>query len=762
MRDSSLKSTLNAHSWLNAAAAFLSVFSLCTLVNAQSPAIETSQVASVPSAAVVPQQVHFGGALPNRAGDTVEAVFRIYSGAEGGEPLWTETQKISVALDGSYTVLLGAASAQGLPQTVFGSGQARWLGVTVERGEEQERTPLASAPYAMKAGDAQTLGGLPAGSFVTQAQLVATAQALAARASAEMTPLVAPTGTGTTNYVPLWTSSSNLGNSMLYQSSSKIGLGTTSPLAPLHVVGPNSSGTSVVIQGGGGLGALKVGADVNANTLTPSVRKLARITMPDWAADSLNVMLLSGDITGANNSDLYFGGTPGGTQYAATGLHFVTAATGTTTGGSEQMTLTGAGSLGIGTQTPAAKLEVNGTAKFDGNITFASTQTFPVKGTGGGTITGVTAGAGLTGGGTSGTVTLNVNTGSIPTLSGNNSFTGSDTFVESLYEDLDINIDNANDNQGGVSPGVRFGNASGEGIASQRVAGGDNQYGLDFFTGYARAMSIASNGSVGIGAVGEPGIGLSVIAGTNNNAGYFQSAQNASTLYIENDSSNNEPTVFAIGDAGTYCAIDNTGDLDCEGTVSGSSKDFKIDHPLDPANKYLQHTSVESSEMMNIYSGNVTTDELGVATITLPDWFEAENGDFRYQLTTIGRDAHAWVSQEVLNGQFKISTNATNVKVSWQITAVRQDSYAKAHPLVVEQDKPAAERGLYRHPELFGQSKEKGIGWARKSEQINAAKAGRSAVKRHAENSNQVSPSTSIPARAQDAELHPMVQPIGK
>ena len=150
-------------------------------------------------------------------------------------------------------------------------------------------------------------------------------------------------------------------------------------------------------------------------------------------------------------------------------------------------------------------------------------------------------------------------------------------------------------------------------------------------------------------------------------------------------------------------AAEFSGDVDVFGTLAASSKDFKIDHPSDPANKYLVHASVESSEMMNIYSGNVAADELGLATVTLPEWFEALNSDFRYQLTTIGRDAHAWIAEEVANKQFKIATNASRVKVSWRITAVRQDAYAKANPLVVEQEKPAKEKGFYRQPELYGQ-----------------------------------------------------------
>ena len=166
------------------------------------------------------------------------------------------------------------------------------------------------------------------------------------------------------------------------------------------------------------------------------------------------------------------------------------------------------------------------------------------------------------------------------------------------------------------------------------------------------------------------------------------------------------------GDTGTGWAGYFNGDIDVIGTVYGEAKDFKIDHPLDPENKYLVHTSVESSEMMNIYTGNVTTDAQGGASVQLPEWFEALNSDFRYQLTVIGQFAQAIVSREIQNHEFQIRTNLPNVKVSWQVTGVRQDAYAKAHPVQVEMEKPEKERGLYLNPELHGAPKEKGIGWA--------------------------------------------------
>ena len=176
------------------------------------------------------------------------------------------------------------------------------------------------------------------------------------------------------------------------------------------------------------------------------------------------------------------------------------------------------------------------------------------------------------------------------------------------------------------------------------------------------------------------------------------------------------------GTTGKAALLD--GNVQVNGTLSADLKEFKIDDPIDPANKYLIHSSIESSEMVNIYSGNVTTDELGFATVTLPDWFEAANGDFRYQLTVVGGQfAQAIVSTEIHDHEFTISTNATRVKVSWQVTGVRQDAYAKAHPMAAEEAKDEHERGFYIHPELYGQPEEKQIEWGRRPEAMQRLKA---------------------------------------
>jgi hypothetical protein len=165
--------------------------------------------------------------------------------------------------------------------------------------------------------------------------------------------------------------------------------------------------------------------------------------------------------------------------------------------------------------------------------------------------------------------------------------------------------------------------------------------------------------------------------------------------------------LFVNGDATVF-----SGDF----RVLNGTKDFKIDHPLDPENKYLLHASIESSEVLNIYCGNVTTNGQGEATVTLPEWFDALNRDLRYQLTVIGTFAHAIVADKVKQNRFTIRTSVPNVEVSWQVTGVRSDRAMQKRPFKAVEVKPESERGTYLDPELFGKPKERGVEWARNPE----------------------------------------------
>ena len=128
------------------------------------------------------------------------------------------------------------------------------------------------------------------------------------------------------------------------------------------------------------------------------------------------------------------------------------------------------------------------------------------------------------------------------------------------------------------------------------------------------------------------------------------------------------------------------GPVNVNGNLAKAGGSFVIDHPTDPANKYLYHSFVESPDMKNIYDGNVVTDGSGTAVVKMPDWFEALNRDFRYQLTVIGQFAQAIVASKIANGQFAIKTDKPGVEVSWQVTGIRQDAWANAHRVPGEPD----------------------------------------------------------------------------
>jgi hypothetical protein len=106
---------------------------------------------------------------------------------------------------------------------------------------------------------------------------------------------------------------------------------------------------------------------------------------------------------------------------------------------------------------------------------------------------------------------------------------------------------------------------------------------------------------------------------------------------------------LGISDFGKGGKVVIESDLQVTGNLSKGGGSFKIDHPLDPANKYLYHSFVESPDMMNVYNGNIMTDRRGLAVVILPNYFEALNRDFRYQLTVIGQFAQALVKLPVFS-----------------------------------------------------------------------------------------------------------------
>jgi hypothetical protein len=214
--------------------------------------------------AIVPPLVNFSGVLTDSSGktltDTVGVTFSLYLEQQGGAPLWVETQNVQPDAAGRYTVMLGAATSTGLPSSLFVTGEAHWVGVQVQGQEEQPRVFLVSAPYALKAGDAETIGGLPPSAFMLATAATSAGSASASSSSSAASPsspaisakgLVKPplSGSGTTNYIPIWTSSTALGNSNIQQSGDYVGIGTSTPGSTLDVNGNVNSSAAYKIGG---------------------------------------------------------------------------------------------------------------------------------------------------------------------------------------------------------------------------------------------------------------------------------------------------------------------------------------------------------------------------------------------------------------------------------------------------------------------------------------------------------------------------------
>jgi len=182
---------------------------------------------------------------------------------------------------------------------------------------------------------------------------------------------------------------------------------------------------------------------------------------------------------------------------------------------------------------------------------------------------------------------------------------------------------------------------------------------------------------------------------------FFGNFTNSGSL-IANGSSNNGVSKGAVGTINNpWAAVVAVNGV--FGSVSKGVGSFKIDHPLDPLHKYLQHSFVESPDMKNVYDGLVVLDKNGEAWITLPVWFQTLNSDFRYQLTAVGGPGpNLYIAEEVAANKFKIAGGKPGSKVSWQVTGIRQDPYAKAHRIQVETEKPPAEQGEYLFPEVYG------------------------------------------------------------
>jgi len=360
--------------------------------------------------------------------------------------------------------------------------------------------------------------------------------------------------------------------------------------------------------------------------------------------------------------------------------------------------------IGVGIATPSSKLTVQGSAT---NPMILGNNT----GSGAG-VQGVSTGGGF------GVIGRSNRTGvqGICTSSVGNGVWGSSPSDAGVFGSTSTGRGVYGNATGSGGVGVFGQSSAGNGVEGSSPGGtavyGNGILGV-FGQGNQGGSGVYGNSSTGAGVFGQSGSGDAVY-GTSTSGTGVHGVGSGVGVFGEAGSYG----VIARGSVGIYAAptTGNTiaglfgGNVQVNGNLTKSSGSFKIDHPLDPANKYLYHSFVESPDMKNIYDGTVTLDEKGEAVVPMPDYFSALNQDFRYQLTAIGAPApNLYVAQKMTANHFKVAGGKPGMEVSWQVTGIRHDAYARDHRIAVEEDK-GKERGFYLYPAGFNEPKGKAVG----------------------------------------------------
>jgi Chaperone of endosialidase len=462
---------------------------------AQTPNPQSAPLAASASTSV-PALVPFSGTLTEPDGKPVSGetaiTFLIFKDQQGSEPLFAETQAVIPDASGHYKVQLGSTLANGLPGDLFATGEARWLEVQAAGQPPQPRVLIASVPYALKAADSATLGGLPASAFVLAGRKAATDLATPAVSAATTTASTVTTTGGIAGYVPEFTGASTIADSPVFINGADVGIGTTTPTTTLDVNGTALISGVLTANGGATVnGSLELAPTGTATATAGDNSQMLKFYTSAYNSTSKAVVNprfeWQAEVTGNNiaspSATLNLLSSTSAAGAAETGFHF----------------------------------NANGT------VNFAKGQIFPGTGTGNGTITGVTAGTGLIGGGTSGNVGLNVNQSVV-------AFQSDLTNAESTLNTA-------------IADGVTAAIASSDGYANQNFLslGGGTVKGSVVIQGSQPAAS-------------NPGSVLSVVGGGN-----FQDNDGFSGQGISLTAGNGSDSETAGGNGGTISITAGTG-----------------------------------------------------------------------------------------------------------------------------------------------------------------------------------------------------------
>jgi hypothetical protein len=644
---------------------------------------QAQQTVSTNTNVAVPPLVNFSGVLTDVSGKPLTGVigvtFCLYKEEQGGSPLWMETQNVTPDKTGHYSVMLGSTSSTGLPSDIFAAGEAHWLGVQVQvQGqEEQSRVLLVSAPYALKAGDAETVGGLPASAFVLAVPAAKNATGNApyynsttasgdgsrhgsrkAAASPFASSDVTTTG-GTVNTLPLFTTTSNIQNSLLTQT------GTTG----INLAGTLNVTNTTTMSGTSSSGELQV-----TNTATSGAAPAVVGTTKSTIAAALKGVASA--TTGSNNGVLGTSDSSAGFGVKGTspnvGVYGTTSGTGATNYGVEgnATSTSGAGAGVYGTTNSAGGYGVLGAASstsyFTAGVlgTSSSTLGFGVEGTSPnlgvyGTASSTLAIAGVYG------ETLATD-GSAPGVYGSTNGSGDGVYGYT----------------NGYGAGVYGNSEYGDGVYGNSAYSGVVGLGIPnsvypFSVGVEGAYNCCSvlGGDLGYAAgvwadSGDGGYEALVASADNTAAGLFENNSSSSpTVSVYNDASSGDVFVLGSGYNDTSCIIDVSGDLICTGSDSAVV-------PVDGGARRVALYAVEAPENWLEDAGSARLSH-GSAHIEIESIFgQTVNSELEYHvfLTPKGDCDGLYVSNETSRGfeVHELRGGTSNIAFDYRIMAKRR------------------------------------------------------------------------------------------
>jgi hypothetical protein len=631
------------------------IATMCLLLAMATIAVAQSTSGSDSSGAV-PQLVRFSGVLKDDLGrvktGVVGVTFALYKEQDGGAPLWLEMQNVEADSEGKYSILLGSTKTEGLPAELFNTNETRWLGVQVEGQPEQPRVLFVSVPYALKASDAATFGGLPPSAFLrapepatnraNNASSPSDTASTTGKSGTASTPQVS--GSGRTDFLPIWASTSTLGSSTVFERGGKVGIGTTGPAATLDVDG------TAHVSGAAGIGT------------TPNSFELV-VNAPNQLGEQVQGP---------------FAGVGAGLQFATTGIggkgwELLATGKGSAQGPSklnirdlstaaDVFTIAPGGLVGIGNTNPKTVLQIT-----DNNApccavgTVLAADAFKVGTAVFGDVTGTSGLSEAVFGQIFSPVTS-----SAAVIGEANGSTGQTSGVSGF-----------NESSGRFAAGVVAAEEASSGATFGVSAVSDSPNGTGVL-GLGRGMSNTGNGLVGCCAFGVWGDTRSNVFG---DAALIGTADDARAMYLQNNSTI-VPTAFMFqgaanqlalqaGGNGGFCTIDSNGHENCPNGFSETAA-------VSSGQRRVALYAMESPQhWFEDFGAGQLAD--GAATVSLdPTFAETVNGavDYHVFLTPAGDCSGLYVSRKTTSGfeVRELGGGRSSVAFDYRIVALRRGS----------------------------------------------------------------------------------------